>query len=284
MKSSMMKKTLVFVSLLTLSAAALAGCANPHRDDQHPHRSDAGPAMMMGNGTSMHRMMAHRHQGDHQEGQHGDHGGMHGSEGQMGHGGMGHGDMHQGMDHGGAGHQDHQHQQGHGDSPFAASHNRMMEDMHGIELTGDPDYDFVRGMIPHHQGAIEMAQVLLEHGSDPEMLALSEAVIEAQRAEIAEMEAWLDSYGEPRPADQADDIRAGYQRTNDRMMRDMQVAQSGNVDRDFVVGMIPHHEAAIDMARILLQYSEDPELRELAEAVIREQEREIREMQAWLAR
>lgn len=278
-----MKKVMITLGLMTLSTVALSACANPHQDDQHPHTSGAEQPMMMAHGESgmsgMHGEGGHMEHGDmHGEGDHMEHGGMHGEGGHMEDGGM----MGHTMDHHDGDHQQGQH--GHGDSPFAASHDRMMDDMHGFELTGDPDYDFVRGMIPHHQGAIDMAQVHLESGSDPELLALSEAIIDAQRAEIAEMEAWLESYGEPRPADQASNIRSGYQRTNDRMMRDMQIGPSGDTDRDFVLGMIPHHEAAIDMARILLQYSDNAELRALAQDIIREQEEEVHSMQAWLER
>jgi uncharacterized protein (DUF305 family) len=73
--------------------------------------------------------------------------------------------------------------------------NTRMHDGMAIPFTGNADVDFIRGMIPHHQGAVDMARIVLEHGQDPEVRKFAEAVIAAQEAEIAWMQDWLAKNG-----------------------------------------------------------------------------------------
>lgn len=73
--------------------------------------------------------------------------------------------------------------------------NAKMHEGMDIVFTGDADVDFVRGMIPHHQGAIDMAKVVIAFGDDPEVKKLAEGIIAAQEGEIAFMTEWLKKNG-----------------------------------------------------------------------------------------
>jgi len=73
--------------------------------------------------------------------------------------------------------------------------NDVMHKHMDIDFSGDADVDFVRGMIPHHQGAIDMAKVVLEHGKDERTRKWAADIIREQEREIAEMRAWLKGRG-----------------------------------------------------------------------------------------
>lgn len=82
----------------------------------------------------------------------------------------------------------------------------------------------------------------------------------------------------------SDPAISAYQAANEKMHRDMMITFTGDADRDFVAGMIPHHQGAIDMAEIVLKYGKDPEIRTLAEEIIAAQQKEIVWMKAWLVK
>jgi uncharacterized protein (DUF305 family) len=77
---------------------------------------------------------------------------------------------------------------------YKAANDKMHKEM-GIAFSGDADVDFARGMIPHHQGAVDMAKVVLAHGKDPELRRLAEGVITEQEKEIAFLRDWLKKQG-----------------------------------------------------------------------------------------
>jgi len=77
---------------------------------------------------------------------------------------------------------------------------------------------------------------------------------------------------------------AGYRAALARAHIGMEVPFTGNADQDFVGNMVPHHQAAIDLAEIELRYGSDPTIRRIAAEIIRNQERENNAMNAWLRR
>lgn len=77
---------------------------------------------------------------------------------------------------------------------YQTASDRMHEDM-AMSFTGNPDIDFAKGMIPHHEGAIAMAEIVLEYGEDSEIRQLAEDIVAAQESEIAFLREWLERHG-----------------------------------------------------------------------------------------
>jgi uncharacterized protein (DUF305 family) len=176
----MKRKTTLTVALVAAGAIALAGYAAAqsmqHRNQMQSCMQDGQCPMMKGHGKS-----------EHMGGMQMQHGPMHGK------GGMQHGGDH-GKDHGSHGQRE-KGDQSAASLAFNAVNEKMHRDM-AIEFSGDADADFARGMIPHHQGAVDMAKIVIAFGKDPEIKKLAEEVVRAQEAEIAFMRAWLKKRGQ----------------------------------------------------------------------------------------
>lgn len=169
------------------------------------------------------------------------------------------------------------------------------------------DVDYISGMIPHHQQAIEMSGMVLEKDDiDPDVEALAEDIREAQGPEIEQMESWLDAWGqsdegaadrdtEDMDRDGMDDDQMGHgdmdrDRTmeQDGMMSREELAQldestGSAASRMFLEQMIAHHEGAVSSAEQHLQEGANPEALELSEDIIEDQQAEIEEMEELLA-
>lgn len=171
------------------------------------------------------------------------------------------------------------HVKAHMDS-MATMHDDMTQ---GVQAK-NADVGFAKGMIPHHQGAIEMAKIELQYGQDSEMKALAQKIIDAQQDEIDFMQQWLNKNEAKLPtASNADKItqahKANMMKNHDAMMQGIMATDP---DVAFVKGMIPHHQGAIDMSDVELKYGKDPAMRQLAEQIKQAQSPEIKQMQDWL--
>ena len=141
------------------------------------------------------------------------------------------------------------------------------------------DERFVDAMAPHHQGAVEMAEVALENAEHQELQQLARDIVTGQQAEIEQMSAIKErlfgSSEVPMEMSPEEMEMMG-------MMEDPgQLADEDPFDRAFIDEMTPHHESAIEMARVAQESTEDPEIRELARGIVEAQEAEIEQMTAW---
>jgi len=182
------------------------------------------------------------------------------------------------------------------EGPFLALNetamNKMMAGM-AVKPTRDADRDFVAMMVPHHQGAIDMAQAELQFGHNQKLLRIAQEIVVEQLQEIAAMRlaigepaspTWVtntahDEPGAAPPQKAAPGSDAAFvSRSNaamDKMMTDMAVKPTGDVDHDFVAMMVPHHQGAIDMAQAELQYGHSPQMKTIAQEIIVDQMQEI---------
>lgn len=163
--------------------------------------------------------------------------------------------------------------------------NNMMKAMNAAPNTRNVNLDFVLEMIPHHEGGINMAKAIVKYGSNPEVKKIAENIITSQESQIPIMQQLKAKFEKEKPSSKADSEKylEEYNKVKDKMFKEMQgVEITNNVDANFLQEMIYHHEGAIGMAKDILKYTKDPELRKLAENIVTTQSKGIEEMKALL--
>lgn len=156
----------------------------------------------------------------------------------------------------------------------------MMQRTNALKMTGDFDVDFANMMIEHHQGAIDMSEIELKSGSDAQMKTMAQQIITAQKAEIAKLREFVQ--GHPVKGFQEHKMSGPDMQTMHNQMKSM--SMSGMVDQDFAAMMFAHHQGALTMAKEELTMGKHAELKQMAQQMIDDQQREIAEFQAWLAK
>jgi uncharacterized protein (DUF305 family) len=159
-----------------------------------------------------------------------------------------------------------------------------MDQAKAMKMTGDFDNDFAGMMIHHHQGAIDMSQVALSKGSDAQVKGWAQKIIDAQKAEITQLQQFISSNKPAETKHEGGHQHDEMHQTHQKMEKDMSsMAMTGNVDKDFVMMMKVHHQSAVDMAKEELSHGKNYELKKMAQKIIEDQNKEIKEFNDWLA-
>ena len=165
--------------------------------------------------------------------------------------------------------------------------DRMMTEMHKVQMTGNIDVDFALMMKAHHQGAVEMAEVLLQSGQDPQIKEMAEKISDAQRSEIKDLNKFIEKHQDHEKNYDPAKKDAGFAKSMDESMKvmmnmpEMDERTVASADHQFVHMMIPHHQSAVEMASAYIEYGKDPKLMSMAKKMIADQNTEIEEFKNW---
>lgn len=159
----------------------------------------------------------------------------------------------------------------------------MMEDMEDIDKSGYAAVDFLNGMIPHHEAAISMSQSYLKYGgSNEELNKLAKDIIDVQKQEINQMT----TLAQELKASGKQDLEQenAYLEEYKKMFSSHQMNHStaANVEAAFAEGMIMHHQMAIEMTEVILNFTDEEQVITLAQNIISAQKEEITQMERLL--
>lgn len=165
---------------------------------------------------------------------------------------------------------------------YMAYMDKMMDKMGKQSSTISPEIDFLQQMVAHHEGAIEMATYEISNGKNFEMIQLAKSILREQCSEVNMMKCWLNSSSLPKTG-LPQNYEAAMNLSMSKMMDDMRADYSNtDTDHSFAQIMIPHHIAAIDMAKVMLKYSSDSAVIAYAKQLISNEAIEVEQMSSFI--
>jgi uncharacterized protein (DUF305 family) len=169
------------------------------------------------------------------------------------------------------------------DNGLMGSMNTMMGKMTNMKMTGDFDADFANMMIEHHQGAIDMAHMEISKGTDEKIKTMAQDILTLQTDEQSKLKDLVKNVNAPAKKSDSSQKHYELQAAMENMMNKMRGMQmTGNINKDFVMTMIPHHESAIEMAKFELSNGKNRQFKEMAQKGINDETKQISEFKAWL--
>jgi len=158
--------------------------------------------------------------------------------------------------------------------------NDMMSKMQSMQMTGDFDIDFANMMVEHHQSALDMAQVEVSQGKDETMKSKAQEILTKQKKEQQELKDFVSGYKPSGMKHGEGEMQKGTSKMMDKM-KSMQM--TGDVDKDFATMMSSHHEDGISMAKMELKNGMSDKLKQMAQKIVDDQQKDIKEFQSWLS-
>jgi uncharacterized protein (DUF305 family) len=146
----------------------------------------------------------------------------------------------------------------------------------------DADVTFTQNMIPHHQQAIDMAKLVETHTERPELRQLANSIITSQGQEITQLQGWLRGWGKPETPEGMG--HGGMEMPGSMSEADMNrlmELKDTEFDLAFAEMMAAHHQGAIEMAKTELESGSLPEVKQFAQKVIDDQQKEVDQLQQW---
>lgn len=149
--------------------------------------------------------------------------------------------------------------------------------MNGRE--GTVDAMFIEEMVPHHQDAIDMAELAPSRAEHPEIIELAERIQESQSAENEQMRSWYLEWFDSEVPDAEGGGMMGPMMGSDTDLDLLRDAE--DFDKEFIEQMVPHHQMAIMMSQMAGRSTDRKEMQELTDSIVETQSREIQDMQRW---